>query len=288
MAVYERTYKRYEGPITSQTWRFLVFPRYVFQQVFKSKLLVFYYAFCFIVPLLSSVVIYMINNLQLLENLAFLQQGLQGATINAPIVLWFMTTQGFFALFLSIFIGPGLVSRDLANNGLALYLCRPISRAEFVLGKASVLFILISSITWVPGLMLYFLQGIMDDGSWMMDNLRLAVAIVVGEMLWAMFLSLLALALSAWVKWRMMAAFAMFLVFPLSFMVRGLWTLLFENDLGAVLSPIEQITMIWTAMLGIDIEIGAPLPVAWIGLALLSGFCLLLLHLKIRAYEVVS
>jgi hypothetical protein len=38
------------------------------------------------------------------------------------------------ALFLAAFIGPGLISPDLHNNALSLYLARPFSRAEYVLG----------------------------------------------------------------------------------------------------------------------------------------------------------
>ena len=40
------------------------------------------------------------------------------------------------------FIGPGQVSPDLANNALPLYLARPFSRVEYVLGKMSVLLVL--------------------------------------------------------------------------------------------------------------------------------------------------
>ena len=34
MAVYERTYRPYPGELTQQRWRFLVLPRYAFQDVF--------------------------------------------------------------------------------------------------------------------------------------------------------------------------------------------------------------------------------------------------------------
>ena len=64
------------------------------------------------------------------------------------------------ALFLAAFIGPGQISPDLANNALSLYLARPFSRVEYVLGKMSVLLILMSVMTWVPGLLLFGLQGV--------------------------------------------------------------------------------------------------------------------------------
>ena len=57
--------------------------------------------------------------------------------------------------FLTAFVGPGLVSPDLANSALPLYFCRPFSRAEYVLGKCAVSVQLLSLITWVPGLILF-------------------------------------------------------------------------------------------------------------------------------------
>src|SRR6266852_1287555 len=70
----------------------------------------------------------------------------------------FVSVQGVFAFLLTAFTGPGLISPDLANGALPLYFCRPFSRAEYVIGKSSVLAILLSQITWVPGLVLFAVQ----------------------------------------------------------------------------------------------------------------------------------
>ena len=65
--------------------------------------------------------------------------GVQGAnrliSINVTFFLNLLGWQSMLALFLAAFIGPGQVSPDLANNALSLYLARPFSRAEYVLGK---------------------------------------------------------------------------------------------------------------------------------------------------------
>ena len=56
----------------------------------------------------------------------------------------FLSVQGVFAFLLTAYAGPGLISPDLSNNALPLYLCRPISRTEYVLSKMAVLFIPLS------------------------------------------------------------------------------------------------------------------------------------------------
>ena len=89
-----------------------------------------------------------------------------------------------FAFFLTLLIGPPLVSRDLTNNALPLYLCRPFSRAEYVVGKMAVLLILLSLITWVPGLLLFLFQAYLEGGGWIAANLWIAGAIFVGSLVW--------------------------------------------------------------------------------------------------------
>ena len=39
MAVHKRAYRPYEGPLTSERWRFLVLPRYGLLELFESRLL---------------------------------------------------------------------------------------------------------------------------------------------------------------------------------------------------------------------------------------------------------
>ena len=114
--------------------------------------------------------------------------------INASFFQYYVEVQCWLAFVLTVLVGPVLISRDLANNGLPLYLCRPFSRAEYVLGKMTVLIILLSLVTWVPGLLLFLLQAYLEGARWIVSNLWVAGAIFVGSMTWIVLLSLLALA----------------------------------------------------------------------------------------------
>ena len=123
----------------------------------------------------------------LANNLAFLQQ--LGApsdvlTIDSKFFLNLMAVQGVLAFVLTAFAGPGLISSDLANGSLPLYLCRPLSRAEYVFGKASVLGILLSQITWIPGLVLFVVQATLAGPTWMWQNLWIAGSLIVSSLIW--------------------------------------------------------------------------------------------------------
>ena len=69
MAVYERSYKPYEGELTPEQARFLVLPRYAYRRVFKSRLFTAFLISWFIYPLVLAVFIYLPHNLSILERL---------------------------------------------------------------------------------------------------------------------------------------------------------------------------------------------------------------------------
>ncbi len=290
MAVYERSYKRYEGALTRQSTRLFVLPRFALGEVFRSKPFLAFFIICLLPPLVQSGRIYLYHNAAKIfeavpDAAEFFSQFL---AIDAKFFLLVMAIQCSFAFFVALFVGPGLVSKDLANNALPLYLSRPISRAEYVLGKFSVLGILLSLITWVPGLFLYFLQSGYAGWGWAFDNARLAVSIFIGSWAWIVTVSFLALALSAWVKWRPVAGFMMFMVFLGGGFVGLLVNALFRTDWGNLVNLGVVIGRIWEGLFDVRPEVDLPMWAAWGSLFAFVAACIFLLHRKIRAYEVVS
>src|ERR1044071_2347068 len=211
MAVYEHTYKQYLGKLTPDWSRFLVIPRHAFRDVFKSKLFTAFFAVCFIPLLVEAILIYLHHNV---NALAILQVNVRELIpIDASFFQTFVNVQATFAFFVTLLVGPPLVARDLRNNALPLYLCRPFSRTEYVLGKMSVLLILLSLITWIPQLLLFFLQSYLEGFAWFKANLWMAYAILIGSIVWILLLALLSQTVSALVKWRVVASAALLAIF---------------------------------------------------------------------------
>lgn len=287
MAVYERRYKRYEGPTTPQWSRFWVLPRYVFKKIFSSIFFTIFFGLSFVPVLVLGLVIYIVNSADLMTLAA--EIGLIGGLIEIDEGEFslLMSFQYVLTFFTALFVGPGLVSKDLANNSLPLYLSRPFSRTEYVLGKIVTLAFLMSLLTWGAGLFLFTLQSSFAGLEWAMDNLSLAVAILATSWLWIVTVSLLALALSAWVKWRPVAAFMMLMVLFGGLFFSALISGLFNVEGAGVLFLMTAIHAVWSGLVGQPLEGISPI-LGWISLLSLSGFSLLLLHLKVRAYEVVS
>lgn len=289
MAVYERSYGRYTGPTTPEWARFLILPRYAYESVFKSKLFVGFLALCFGPPFVGLLIIYLYHNLSALQLL-----GLTPEKLNEifPITndffyrgLWI---QGALAFLLVLFVGPALISPDLRNNGLPLYLSRPFSRSEYVIGKISVLLILLSAITWVPGLLLFFLQGYLEGAGWLAKNGRIGFALLVGSFVWIVFLSLFALAVSAWVKWRPVARITIMILFFVLLGFGHALNVALDTWWGSLFSAWHVIGSIWMSLFGL--APGSELPRVGPSWAALAAGCLIFLGLlsrRIRAYEVV-
>ena len=200
MAVYERSWKPYTGALTPIKSRFLVVTRYAIADAFASRLFTAFYAICFLPSLVGLFFIYLSHNLTLLEKL-----GMPTDLMNALTSQFFMVLfswQAIPAFLVALIVSPSLIAADLANGALPLYLGRPINRPDYVLGKAAVLAILLSPMTWVMGLAIFGLQAYLEGGTWWIDNYRIGLAYLVGHVTWIVVVSMLTLAISAWVKFK--------------------------------------------------------------------------------------
>ncbi|PYX51233.1 MAG: hypothetical protein DMG79_03700 [Acidobacteria bacterium] len=284
MAVYRRNYKPYAGVLTAPWSRCFVLFRYSRRRLFRSKFLTGLFVVCFFYPFACLLIIYLAHSASFLQEL-----GVPGQLISIDNKFFFnlMSVQGVFAFLLTAFAGPGLISPDLANGALPLYFCRPFSRVEYVLGKASVLAILLSQITWVPGLILFIIQAGLAGPGWAWSHLWIAGSLLISSLIWIAFLSLLAMALSAWVKWRIVAGA---LLLGVMFFGAG-----FAQAINAVLRTQSGhffnvgylMVTVWNAIFRVDAMHDIPVAEAWMALLFYCAICLGLLMRKVRAYEVI-
>jgi ABC-2 type transport system permease protein len=288
MAVYERNYHRYDGPLTTRGQRFLVVPRYALAQVMRSRAFVMFYLLCLLPPFAGLILIYLRHNLSALKLLGIpLDRIREALPIGAGFFSQSLALQGFLAFLMAVAVAPALISPDLRNNGLALYLARPFSRAEYMLGKLSVLALLISTITWIPGILLFLLQGYLEGAGWFGQQARVLGALFAGSWALIVSLSLLALAVSAWVKWKPVARIGLVILF----FVTAVFGRVAELALGTWWSETISLKMVietvWAGFFGLPAPTGMPVAAAWVSLVGGSLLCLALLARRVRAYEVV-
>lgn len=304
MAVYEQTYKRYAGPLTPEWNRFLIIPRHAYRAVFSSKLFTAFFVVCFLPLLVEAILIYLHHNFSAIASMKINVREL--VPIDAYFFQTFIGIQGGFAFFVALLVGPPLVSRDLRNNALPLYLCRPFTRTEYVMGKMSVILILLSLITWVPQLLLFLFQSYLEGFAWFKDNVWMINAIVLGGLVWALLLALLTQTISALVKWRVVASGILLGIFFIPTVFGAFVNEVFRTRWGNIISLGALIKNVTAGLFGTferatdvmrfrDFEgriteiqmFEPPLWASWMVLFLICAVCLALLSWKVKAYEVV-
>lgn len=287
MAVYKRTYRRYTGELAPVWSRFLVVYRYSRRALLRSRLLTGFYVLCFFYPLFCALEIYLLHNLDFVAKYGF--DVARFLSIDNKFFFYFIDVQGALAFILTTFTGPGLISPDLANGALPLYFCRPFSRAEYVAGKMSALALLLSQITWIPGLLLFAIQASVGPPHWLAENWWIAGSIVLASAIWIAILCLLSMALSAWVKWRFVAGALLLGVFFFGAGFGHAINAVMRTDAGDLIDISSLIATVWTSLFRIPIELGSTSPAeAWTALLVVCGICLFLLMRKVRAYEVIQ
>lgn len=286
MAVYERAYRGYSGSYTPEWSRFAVLPRYGLQGVFASRFFLAFFVACFIPALVVLVLIYGSHNAKVLQLL-----GVTAAEITLIDAAFFMTVLAieakFLGFLLALIVGPALISPDMLNNALPLYLSRPFNRTEYILGKLSVLVMLLSAITWVPYLLLFALQAYLSGWEWTRDRLYIPVAIFVGSWAWILSLSLISLAVAAIFKRKLWARVFLFVILA----ALGAFGAILAEGLGLRfghnLNVFQMNVVIWGELFKNPVKPAPPLWSAWLTLIVACAICLRILYRKVRAYEVV-
>jgi len=289
MAVYKRNYSAYTGSVTPVWTRVLVLARYAFDEAWSSKITVGLFIFCLIPCVLSLVVIYLADN-----PIARALVGARGPNllaIDAGFFLKVLQTQSWLALVMASWIAPRLITFDLADNALPILLSHPISRVGYVFGKFIALFGSLSLITWIPCLLLFVYQGYSSAQPWAMSNLQIATGLLSGSVIWIAFLALLGLALSSWVKWRVVATGVIFAAVFLPAGVGGIVSAVLRTKWGLLLNIPVMMSNLWQRLLGVPEPINERLSVPTVAIAvMLSLACLVcvgMLNKRIRAREVV-
>ena len=307
MAVYEHTYRNYAGPLTPEWSRFLIIPRHALADIFKwnvfSVVLVICLVISFIPLLVESILIYLHHNVNVLATWQLNVKEL--IPIDGSFFQVFVGIQAGFAFLVTLLVGPPLVARDLRNNALPLYLCRPFSRSEYVAGKMAVVLFLLSIITWVPQLLLFLLQSYLEGVRWFVDNLWIAAAIFLASVVWILLLALLSQAISAVVKWRIIASGALLGIFFIPSVFGEVLNQLFRTHWGNLISlialmknvssglfrtfqPTQRFVMDMNGELVAAVISEPPLWCSWLMLFVISAICLAVLSAKVKAYEVVK
>src|SRR6266436_5285458 len=292
MAVYKRRYNRYAGSLTPEWSRFFVLTRYAFADLFKARFFIVLLVLSLVPILFFAGYIFIANNKTVQLLMQVRSADLFSVEAQYFVVITMVQTQAAFLL--NCWVGPVLIAGDLTNGALPLFLSRPFSRADYVLGKFTVLGLLLSGVTWVPGLLLFSLQAGLARNGWIWSHLWMVVPIVLCSAIWILMLSLLSLAVSAWVKLRIVATGVIFISF---FIPAGLGEM-FNAIMGTIWGRLLNFSYLFQLIVEKGFHQQAkvlgsmgwneiPVAAAWGSLICVCMLALVILNARLRAREVV-
>jgi ABC-type transport system involved in multi-copper enzyme maturation permease subunit len=288
LSVYKHEYRAYTGRLTPLWARVAVVARYAFAEAWSSRVTATLFTLSMAPVVVYLVGIYLANN-PLAR--ALIMKGNQVFAINAGYFLKVLETQSWLALVLTAWIAPRLICFDLADNALPILLSHPVSRFGYVLGKFITLFLCLSLVSWVPCLLLFAFQGYSSAQPWAFENLRIAGGLLAGSLLWIAILSFLGLALSSWVKWRVVATGIIFAVVFVPAGIGGIITAILRTRWGFLLNAPVMMTQLWQRILGapetMRDDLYLPTAAILAVLLLICIVCVAMLNARIRAREVV-
>ncbi len=189
MPIHDQSYRRYGGGKAAPGRAWSVIARAGVMNMVRKRWFIGLMLFAWLPFVVRAVQIYVASNYP---------QAAQLLAPDAKMFRDFLEQQDFFVFVTTIYVGAGLIAHDRRANALQIYLSKPLMRTEYIAGKAAVLFTFIMLITWLPAILLLFLQ-VMFKGSFefLRANLFLFPAITVAALLQALLASFTMLALSS-------------------------------------------------------------------------------------------
>lgn len=292
MTIFQKAYQGYTGPLSPPLSRTLVIFRYALADVFQSRLFVAFFFISLLLPLLLMCALYVYHNLDLLLQFDVSLDELTTIDGNA-FALAMQIPQNGLLFVMVLAIGPTMISPDLRNNAMPLYLSRPINKASYIFGKLLVLIFLGSLISWIPGLLLILLQAFLEGNGWFGNNLQIPLASIVTSLTWIVSLSLLAFAVSAWVKSKAVARMFFFGLILLGSILGEVIEEVFGGMGGYIVNLFAALEVLMTALYNADSELlgfvpQMPVEIAVLQFLIVSLLALLVLTRRIRAFQVVT
>lgn len=267
--------------------------RYSLADIWASRITNILAVLCMLPTVIAMAVIYIMNNDTVRLLLASAGGG-AAPTIEMNERYFFVIMQGqcWLALVLTAWIGPRIIALDLANNALPTILSHPISRTEYVMAKFAVLAGFLSVVTWVPVLFLFGFQSYLSVKPWAGTHWHIAAGTIVGSLIWITLLSLLALAVSSWVRWRIVATAMVFATMFVPAGMGGVFNAVLRTNWGGLINIPSMMFTLWRRLLHVELPRFStrgelPTIAMLLSLTAICFVCAMALNARIRAREVV-
>jgi ABC-2 type transport system permease protein len=195
----------------------------------------------------------------------------------------------FFAFVIAIYAGAGLIANDMKANALQIYLSKPITRRDYLIGKLGVLVFFLALPTLVPGLLLFLIAVLFQPSmEFLRGNYWVLASITVYSLLIIFTYALVILALSSLSRSSRFAGINFAAVLFFSQILYGILSSILRTTRVAWVSLANNITQVGDLLFGSPPQYRSPVWLSVIVLSALLAGCAWLVHRRVQAVEVVK
>jgi ABC-2 type transport system permease protein len=281
MPIYEQTYRKHEARAPLRSTRFWPITREALRLILQKR--------AFLVLIGISLLPFVVRTVQIYVVVRFPEAG-RVLPVDGRLFGEFLNQQIVFTLFLSVFGGAGLIANDLRSGAILVYLSRPLTRRDYVVGKLGVLLALNLGVTLVPALALYGVGVAVAPAEYMRwDHAWIGPAILLHATLIGSMVSLVALAISSLSRSARISGLGFAVLFVMLEVARGVLGVMTRRPEAHVLSLWNDLIVVGKRLFGITDRI-ASVPTLYPALVLAAVFalCLAILRSRVRAVEIVG
>jgi ABC-type transport system involved in multi-copper enzyme maturation permease subunit len=279
-SIHDQGYRRYAGRREPHGRTWWVIARAGMMERLRERKFLGLLLFAWIPFLVRSVQFYIATNYS------------QAAAILGPTASTFrefLDQQGTFVFFITLYVGAGLIANDRRANALQIYLSKPLARLDYIVGKLATLLIFLTAVTWVPAMLLLFVQmSFAGNLTFLKENLFLFPAITVFSAVLVLLSSFTMLALSSLSKSRRFVA-VMYagLIFFTAAMYQALKGITGSTS-WAFISPGNVLDVFSTVIFRSPLTPPIPFAAAVATLIALVGASVFVLERRVRGVEVIT
>jgi ABC-2 type transport system permease protein len=276
--IHDQGYRRYAGrrAATGGAWR--VIARQHILPILRQRR--------FLLLLIAAWAPFIVRGVQIYVSTNYQQASFLAAT--AQTFREFLSQQRFFVFLISIALA-GLIADDRRANALQLYLSKPLTRLEYIVGKLAALLTFLLGITLAPALLLLLLQMLFAGSlAFLRANWYLLPAIVLFSVIQSLLSACALLALSSLSNSRqfvaVMYAGIIFFTAAMSQALRAMT----GSRAWALISPGDTLDVIADTIFRVPTRSPIPPLVAVLVVVALIGASIAVLERRVRGVEVVT
>jgi len=201
----------------------------------------------------------------------------------------FLDQQQPFVFFMTVYVGAGLIANDRRANALQIYLSKPLTRTEYVVGKLIILMTFLLLVTWLPAIVLLIVQiSFAGNFTFFRNNIFLFPAITVFSFVQVTMVATAMLALSSLSKSSRYVGILYAGIIFFTAAIYGAMLAITGNTRLSWLSLGANLTQVVDVIFRLKPRYATPWPVSLIVILGLVALSISVLERRVRGVEVVT